>query len=647
MSRPRSGFRLSIVVSLAAMVSTLGAPALGGDGSLTYRKVALTGEDAPGTEPGTRFAVFTTGLNHSIMVPRIDEAGRVAFIALLDGIGVDETNRSGIWGESGGPLSLLVRTGMQAPGTSAGVVFAGVPNEYLPFPPDFSGGRALFQGVVAGPGVDSGNDDGLWLAGAGGVVLVGRERDPAPGMAPGVRFGSLFGSVDPQGASGISVTLSGTGVTTSNNDAIWSDRTGALASILREGDPAPGTASGAVFGSGNLGTAYTFPRLAFNDSSALAVQANLVGPGVDEYNDECVYVERDGELVLVARDGDDAPGVENPGPGPATGTIGGGSVVAGFYTVVHNDQGHVAFTARVGGSNWSTSVIYSDRTGTLWPVARPGDPAPGTGESFTLLGNPQLNDAGRIAFSASVETGPYPPIGIFWDQPGALAPLALPGQELAGMTVTGTSGIVGFNAAGDLAFRAGFEHPTQGFKSGLVLADAQGTSRLVAATSDLFDVHGDGSDLRQIQRVEPGGLSENGSVVFRLDFTDGSSGHFTASASAGPSEPGSVSGLRVTKEAGGELELSWEPDCGGGAVYSVYRGDLAQGLGSLAPESGQCAVAGTAATIPLGPGSGDFFLVVPNTGTWEGSYGSSSAGAPRPQAADACLPQGEIADCTP
>jgi len=85
-------------------------------GTLTYRTVALTGEPAPGTEDGVVFSSFTTGLNHSFMHPVIDDQGRVAFIALLAGDGVNESNQSGIWSEGSGDLVLVVRTGMQAPG---------------------------------------------------------------------------------------------------------------------------------------------------------------------------------------------------------------------------------------------------------------------------------------------------------------------------------------------------------------------------------------------------------------------------------------------------------------------------------------------------------------------------------------------------
>jgi hypothetical protein len=603
---------------------------------LLYRKVALTGEPAPGTEAGTTFAIFTTGLNHSIMVPQIDERGRVAIIALVQGAGVGTTNRSGIWAEDDGELKLVVRTGMHAPGTPSGVVFSGVPNEYLPFPPSFSEGRASFQGELSGAGVEFSNNEGFWTGDAAGISLVARKGDPAPGLPQGVEFlGPIGGSIGTDGTSRVVAPVLGPGIGSRNDDAIWSDRTGSLSAIVREGNPVPGMAPGVVFGSGvNLGSSYTFPLVQFNDGSQLAVQAGLVGPGIDSFNDEGIFVERNGALVLVARDGDDAPGYDNGG------FFGGGSVSAHFFSLVHNDAGHVAFIADVGESNWRDTVIYSDRSGSLLPVVRAGDPAPGTGATLTIFGGPVLNDEGRIAFAGSIATGQWPPLGVFSDATGQLAPLILPGAQLAGMSFLGTGGIVGFNVAGEVAFRADFDDPVEGFKSGLVLADRVGNLSLVAATGSLFDVQGDGSDLRRILRVEPGGLSESGSVVFRLDFTDNSSGHFTATAR----RPGVATGLRMDKAGDGALRLTWDADCAGSTSYGIYRGDLILGLASLAPEPSQCmAVSGV--EIPAGSGATELFLVVPNVGGFEGSYGVDSAGRARPAAAGACFPPGELDVC--
>ncbi len=110
-------------------------------------------------------------------------------------------------------------------------------------------------------------------------------------------------------------------------------------------------------------------------------------------------------------------------------------------------------------------------------------------------------------------------------------------------------------------------------------------------------------------------------------------------------EPGVIDGLTVAKDGASGLALTWGADCGGVSSYAIYRGDLALGLSSLAPDS--CAIAGTSATIAQGTGAADFFLVVPNDGAFEGGYGTNSTGAARPAPESACYPRDLIDACAP
>lgn len=108
-------------------------------------------------------------------------------------------------------------------------------------------------------------------------------------------------------------------------------------------------------------------------------------------------------------------------------------------------------------------------------------------------------------------------------------------------------------------------------------------------------------------------------------------------------DPGSAGTLRVRRAPGETLELEWGPDCGVGSTYGVYRGDLLSGYDSLEPEPGLCDVASTAVTVPAGAGTADFFLVVPNTGVVEGSYGRGED-SQRPPSSSACHPQSAALD---
>jgi len=111
--------------------------------------------------------------------------------------------------------------------------------------------------------------------------------------------------------------------------------------------------------------------------------------------------------------------------------------------------------------------------------------------------------------------------------------------------------------------------------------------------------------------------------------------------------PGDASNLLVGQGAPGELTLEWSADCGAATTYGIYRGDLRVGYESIVAEPGACDVTGTSATIPLGSGDAEFFLVVPHKDGEEGGYGTDSSGASRSPAAGGCYPQGAVVVCAP
>ena len=178
-----------------------------------------------------------------------------------------------------------------------------------------------------------------------------------------------------------------------------------------------------------------------------------------------------------------------------------------------------------------------------------------------------------------------------------------------------------------------------------VFADTAGQFIEQAWTQHSYDVSevGDGSAGFRVRfRIESDGIGQQGGwnvddmQIFGV--TRDSCTPFAAS------DPGETYDLRVDRGAPGELVLSWGGDCGGGSSFGVYRGDLALGYSSLAIDT--CGVAGTSVTIGEGAGDADFFLVVPDDGASEGSYGSDSMGA-RTAPAGACLPQGTLSSCVP
>lgn len=109
----------------------------------------------------------------------------------------------------------------------------------------------------------------------------------------------------------------------------------------------------------------------------------------------------------------------------------------------------------------------------------------------------------------------------------------------------------------------------------------------------------------------------------------------------GQSVPGAP--LTIVSAGGGNLALNWSASCHAGDTdYEVYEGSL----GSYASHVPiLCSTGGaTTATITPTPGDSHYYLVVPRSGTKEGSYGKNSGGSERPRGPASCLPQA-IAGC--
>ncbi len=120
--------------------------------------------------------------------------------------------------------------------------------------------------------------------------------------------------------------------------------------------------------------------------------------------------------------------------------------------------------------------------------------------------------------------------------------------------------------------------------------------------------------------------------------------HTLDGAPPASSDPGVSAYLRIAALPSGELEIRWTADCGAGQGYGLYRGDLDLGYDSLAPLPDACDLSDTAAIVAPRAGVNEFFLAVPNTGAFEGDYGSGTAGK-RTAAPGACYPQAGVDSC--
>ncbi len=101
-------------------------------------------------------------------------------------------------------------------------------------------------------------------------------------------------------------------------------------------------------------------------------------------------------------------------------------------------------------------------------------------------------------------------------------------------------------------------------------------------------------------------------------------------------------GLSVSKATGSDLDLVWDASClAGDSDYSIYQGSLS-GIYSHQPKT--CTTFGLTHDR-ITPGSGSlYFLVVPQGGSREGSYGQASDGGERPPSSSPCRSQ-EFSGC--
>jgi hypothetical protein len=191
----------------------------------------------------------------------------------------------------------------------------------------------------------------LYTPGFGNQLLV-REGDAAP--EAGTFFGSqtISQGFGPLGQAGFGSTLTGA-VTTADNDALFLCNTSGTQLVVREGSQAPGLPAGVLMGVPNFNNSYSDYQ-----GGSIAFYGQLTGTGVTAFNDSSLWLGRPGNLQLIAREGDAAPGFEYlPGFVSATfgnTTTGSGGIQAG--SVQMNAYGQIVFSG--------CTVTVVDGTGT-------------------------------------------------------------------------------------------------------------------------------------------------------------------------------------------------------------------------------------------------------------------------------------------
>jgi hypothetical protein len=504
------------------------------------RIVALTGQSAPGTAAGATFETFGSLIHPQFLYGYggavLNDAGQVAFRANLTGSGVDSTNQQGVWSEGSGSLSLVARTGSQAPGAPAGVNFATEPSLELFFPVLNDAGHTAFYGALTDGGL------GLWSEGSGSLAPVARTGEQAPGTPAGTTFtfNNLYLVLDApvlnnSGQTTFRSFLSGSGVTNANLQGRWSERSGSLELVVRQGSSLPGLPAGVV-------NNYV-EEAGLNDAGESVFYSQLSGSGVNNSNDTSVWSEGSGSLQLVVREGRPAPGM----PGVTF-----GNVVA---TGAINNAGQTVVTVGLTSEdtpNRQASVWLAD-SGNLALIARRGTHAPGTpsGVNFEDFGSwSSLNEAGQallnVLLSGTGVDDSNDEALFLSDAQGNVtlahrfgnqAPGTPTGTVFAGNPAFGLARVL--NNVGQIATTSPLAGPGVDSTNdhGIWATDRSGAQQLIVRKGDELEVAP--GDVRTISDLSfvgdtgngngwPSGLNNFGQVAFWASFTDGSQGVFVS-----------------------------------------------------------------------------------------------------------------------
>jgi hypothetical protein len=375
--------------------------------------------------PNTKFASFGS--------PIIGAGGDIAYLGkLLTGVsGVSSANDSGIWKtDSADVRDLIAREGSFAPdaaGAATATVFGAFSDPVVN-----ASGRLAFRGTlrVGVSGVSAANAAGLWAQGNSGLALVARQGEQAPGLDTGAKFASFQQFVLPDAGGLVFLAkVAGTGVTSANNAGLWAvDGGGVLQLVAQKGDTvsvngtdkkitaftlfskvpfsAGQTRSFATdggllfratfsdlstallskdFGSATLnvvtyknevltidpiGAKLKNPITgAVNADLAVAFRSSLSGGGVTLGENQAVFRKDSGGLKIIAQKSFLAPDT-------------GGVIFGGFSDPAINDLGEVAFRATLKGTGGVSvtgkafGLWIGDDATTLLLVVRQGDPPP-------------------------------------------------------------------------------------------------------------------------------------------------------------------------------------------------------------------------------------------------------------------------------
>ena len=352
-----------------------------------------------GGQTGVNATIFDTAFSGiSYQQSSLNESGIAAFQATLAGGDVvGTTNNFATFTGLPGSLSLVIRKGDLIPVAGGGTARVG----FVGFNAALNrSGWVLhderFDATGGTTPATTANDSTLMVWFPGGVnQIIMREGDQAPTLAAGINFGSptISQGFGQTGGCAFGTTLTGA-VTTANDNSLWLGGLGGFLPVWREGDvnPAVPGAINAIANSTSSYSDYQGGSVAF-----FGTLADGGGGTITTANDQGLWLAQAGNLQLIAREGDAAPGFSNR-PGFVSATF--GPLQAG--SVQMNERGQLMWG--------STDVNVVDAGGAVLVTSCQFtyDPINGVqllfqgGETFTTVAGPTVaNNSGGIQFPSS------------------------------------------------------------------------------------------------------------------------------------------------------------------------------------------------------------------------------------------------------
>lgn len=281
-----------------------------------------------------------------------------------------------------------------------------------------------------------------------------------------------------------------------------------LIEIVSRGDFAPETNDGSTF----LG--FSSSQVSLNDHDAAFFLASLDGPNVTTDNNNGLWLYQDGQLQLIAREGDIAPGADD------------GTVISSLGSPQINNLGFLSFVSTITspGDASARTALYAGYPGNIKLIASNGDTLPGlpvgqfvvAGRCHVPAGADTLaclfliEGDGASVFDWGVWIGDPDDLGLYLRK-GDNAPL-FPGYTFGGTYFTT---FIQSNSSGEIALTTGISNGIDG-RNQIYVGQPDSLSVLVESRQPAPGT----PDGVEFQSFGQPNINENGDVLFGAKLFD-------------------------------------------------------------------------------------------------------------------------------